>query len=64
MKPKHIFINNFLGGIAWGLGATIGLTVVLAVFGFILGKIDFIPFVGDFVSSVIEYTQKNPRLIK
>lgn len=62
---KQILVNNFLGGISWGLGATIGLAVVLAVLGFILGKIDFIPIVGDFVSRINEYiSQRDPRLLR
>lgn len=64
-KLKKIFLNNFLGGIAWGLGATVGLAVVLAVLTFILGKINLVPIVGTFVADVIKFVlQNNPQLIK
>jgi len=63
-SKKQIIINNFIGGIAWGLGATIGLAVVLALLGFLIGRVDFVPIVGDFFANVLEYTQRNPRLIK
>lgn len=46
---KSIVANNFLGGIAWGIGATIGLSIVLAVLTFLLQQINFIPGVGDAV---------------
>ena len=59
----EIFFNNFLGGIAWGLGATLGLSIVLGIFVFILGKINFVPVVGNFASSVVNYVLiSNPHL--
>lgn len=60
---KKIFVNNFIGGIAWGIGATLGLAIFLAVFGFIMGKIDVIPVIGTFVSETYNYvSETNPRL--
>ena len=65
-KPrKHIFFNNFLGGFAWGLGATIGLSVFLAIVGLIGKYVDLVPVVGNFVSKVLIFVlQNNPQLIK
>lgn len=61
---REIFVNNFLGGIAWGLGATVGASIVLAIFVFILSKINFVPFVGNFASSVVNYVLiSNPNLL-
>lgn len=60
----QIFFNNFLGGIAWGLGATVGVSIFFAIFGFLISKINLIPFVGDFVSGVASYIlQNNPNLL-
>ena len=60
---KKILINNFLGGIAWGIGATIGLAIFLAVGGFIMGKVNLIPVVGTFISDTYNYVvDTNPRL--
>lgn len=57
----EIFINNFLGGIAWALGATVGLAIVLAILGFVLANVDLIPYVGNFVAEVVEFViDKNP----
>lgn len=62
IKKRHIIINNFLGGIAWGLGATIGLAIVLAIIGFIMSKIGFIPVIGKLISDGFEQALKNsPR---
>lgn len=54
---KDIMWHNLLGGISWGLGATLGLSLVLALVGFILRNIDFIPVVGDFVYKITEYIE-------
>lgn len=60
---KHIFFNNFLGGIAWGLGATVGVSIFLAILAFVVSQINLIPYVGEFVSSIASYVLKdNPNL--
>jgi hypothetical protein len=60
----EIFFNNFLGGIAWGLGATVGVSIFFAIFAFILNKVNLIPVVGDFVSNIARYVlQNNPNLL-
>jgi len=62
---KDIILNNFLGGIAWGLGATVGVSIIIAILSLILRNINLVPFVGDFVSQVTNYIlQNNPQLIK
>lgn len=65
-KPLHkIFINNFVGGIAWGLGATVGAGILLAIFGFLLSKINLIPVIGGFASDIFKFVvYNNPNLIK
>ena len=60
----QIFFNNFLGGIAWGLGATIGISIFFAIVAFLISKVDLIPVVGSFVSKVLGYVlQNNPNLL-
>ena len=62
---KDLVLNNFLGGIAWGLGATLGASIVFAILSLILKNINLIPFIGDFVSQITNYVlQNNPQLIK
>jgi len=60
---KKILIHNFVGGIAWGIGATIGLTFFLAALGYIMSQIDYLPYVGSFISDIYSYvTEHNPKL--
>ncbi|MDP3988273.1 MAG: DUF5665 domain-containing protein [Candidatus Levybacteria bacterium] len=62
---KRIFIDNLLGGIAWGLGATVGISILLAIFGIVVSKINLIPIVGGFIVQTFNYiSQTNPNLIK
>lgn len=62
---KEIFVNNFIGGIAWALGATVGLGIIIAILGIVLKNVDLIPFVGNFVAGVIEFIiNNNPDLTK
>lgn len=61
---RTIFINNFIGGLAWALGATIGISIIIATLTLILKHVNLIPYVGNFVSGVIEFIgQKNPNLL-
>jgi hypothetical protein len=63
-KRKTIFLNNFVGGIGWALGATFGLALIVAILGLILKNTSLIPFVGNFVAGVIEFIiTKNPNLL-
>lgn len=55
---KKILLHNFLGGLAWGLGATVGLSLFLAIIGFIFQRIDLVPIVGDFLQKLIVYIEQ------
>lgn len=56
---KNILINNFLGGLAWSLGTTIGLTVVVALLGMLLKNIAVVPIVGQFVIQITDFVSQN-----
>ena len=55
LSRSEIIINNFLGGISWGLGATVGLSLFFVLLGVIAKEVNLVPVVGSFVSQVINY---------
>ena len=61
---KQIFVNNFLGGIAWALGVTVGLALIITILTLILKNVNLIPVVGNFVADIIKFViQKNQNLL-
>lgn len=62
---KRMVWYNFVGGIAWGLGVTIGLSIILTLLSLIIGKLSLIPIVGNFVTEIVSFVlQRNPHLLK
>jgi hypothetical protein len=60
----QIFINNFIGGIAWAIGATVGLALIVALLTLILKNVNVIPFVGNFIADTIKFIiSKDPNLL-
>lgn len=60
----EIFINNFTGGIAWGLGASVGVSILFAILGIIAAKANLVPFVGTFVSQVLDFVLKHNQSLQ
>lgn len=58
---KEILVNNFLGGVAWAIGTTFGLSVVVALVSLLLTQIEVIPIVGEFVLQVSEFISEQSR---
>ena len=52
-----MILNNFLGGLFWGLGTVLGATVVVGLLILLLSKLNSIPVIGDFFSSVLQSLQ-------
>lgn len=52
LSRKKIILNNFIGGIFWGLGSALGAILLIALLGFIVSKSDVFPVLGDFVKEV------------
>ena len=63
-NKKEIFVNNLIGGLAWGIGATLGLSLLIAGLGIIANYLDLVPIVGNFVADVVSFIlNKHPDLI-
>jgi hypothetical protein len=59
---RTIFVNNLIGGVAWGVGSVLGATIVVGLLGLIFIKTEKIPIVGDFVRIVIEQVEKGQEV--
>ncbi len=60
-SKKELFFNNLIGGIAWGLGATVGAAIILALTGVILTKVNTVPVIGNYVENVLQYIAENQK---
>lgn len=60
---KKMLLDNFLGGIAWGLGTVTGgtlvLTVVIILISYLLSKIELVPIIGDWVHAITQEVAKH-----
>lgn len=55
--------HNFMGGIAWGLGVTLGLSILFGTLGYFGSKIEWVPVVGKFFSDIIKTVESDrPQL--
>ncbi len=59
---KAIIFNNFIAGIAWAIGVTVGFALIIGLFSFVLKNVNFVPYIGGFISDVIKLIIKsNPQ---
>lgn len=59
LPMKKIIWNNFVGGMAWAFGATIGLSIIIAILGLVSKNINFVPIFGSFISQIIDFLLVN-----
>ncbi len=63
LSKKEMAFNNFIGGLAWALGATLGLSIIVTLLTLIAKNINLVPVIGEFVSEVIKFIlSTNPSL--
>lgn len=58
MKKSDIMINNFIGGISWGVGSVIGATIVISLIFYILYQSTDLPIIGDLIQSILDLINK------
>ena len=57
----RIIINNFFGGLAWGVGTVLGATVIVGLIVLVLSKLNSVPIIGDFFSGILQQIQSGVR---
>ena len=55
---KVIFLKNFIGGLGWMAGATIGFTLFITLLTLILNWLGGLPMIGDWAAGLIETTNQ------
>ena len=62
VNQKKVLFNSFASGVLAGVGSAIGATIVFGLLIFILGQLNTVPFVGQYISNIIDYLQStSPR---
>jgi hypothetical protein len=57
LPTGKVILNNFLGGLAWGVGTVLGATVIVALIILLLSKLSVIPVVGNFFINILNQLQ-------
>lgn len=55
-RLRTTFVHNFVGGIAWGLGLTVGISLVAYILSFTVSAFGGLPLVGDILANVVNAT--------
>ncbi|MDQ3008406.1 MAG: DUF5665 domain-containing protein [bacterium] len=50
---KRLFIDNFIGGIAWGVGSVLGVTVIIAIVAYLLTQAQDLPYIGSWIGDLL-----------
>ena len=53
-EPHRYLWMGFLRGIVYGLGILVSIALVLPFLLWILGMIDWIPYVGDIIAEIVQ----------
>lgn len=61
VRKRDIIARNFIGGISWGVGSVLGATILVAITLGVLRVAGFIPFIGDFVTQIVEYVENTRK---
>jgi hypothetical protein len=63
LSQTEIIVSNFIGGLSWALGATVGLALIFTILGIIAKNVNVVPVIGTFVSEIINFVlSHNPNL--
>ena len=61
ISARKTMFNNFIGGLAWGLGTIIGATVVITLVIILFTNLGGLPIIGDFFSGLANQIQPTPN---
>ena len=53
---RHTLLHNFLGGLAWAVGLTLGVSVLAYLLTVVATALGGVPLVGNFFAQIITTT--------
>ncbi len=54
---RHVLWRNFLRGVAFGLGQTVGAVLLLALLAWLLSQLQVVPVLGEWIARLLEAIQ-------
>jgi hypothetical protein len=55
-KHHKVFINNFIGGLGWVLGITVGISLLAFILTIIMNALGGVPLIGSGIANIIKAT--------
>ena len=49
-----VFFKNFVGGIGWVAGITVGFALFISLLGFLFNRLGGLPLIGNWFANLIE----------
>ncbi len=53
-----VFLKNFVGGIGWVAGITIGFALLISLVSYLLSQAGGLPLIGDWFARIVEVTNQ------
>jgi len=51
---RHVLWRNFLRGVAFGLGQTVGAVLLVGILAWLLSRLEVVPVVGEWIARLWE----------
>jgi hypothetical protein len=61
LNQRKKLVNSFAAGIFFGVGSAIGATIVFGLIIFVLGQLNTVPFVGEYIQDIVDYIQQSTQ---
>lgn len=61
IKQHRTMLNSFTSGLVFGVGSAIGATFIFGLIIYLLGSLNTVPFVGQYVENIINYIQSSSQ---
>ncbi len=55
-RLRFTIVHSFVGGIAWAVGLTLGVSLLVYLLGFVATALGGIPVIGEWLAQVIKAT--------